>query len=77
MATKEEIGVALWSLKAFKALDLDGLHVGFFQGFWLVVGRLVSKEMLAVFREKKIPKYLNRTNVVLIPKIQGFESIVS
>jgi len=41
------------------------------------VGRLVSEEVLAIFREKKIPEYPNRTNVVLIPKTQGLESIVS
>ena len=28
--TEDEIKVALWSLKAFKALDPDGLHAGFF-----------------------------------------------
>ena len=77
MVTKEEIGVAFLSLKAFKAPNPDGLHVGFFQRCWLVVGRLVSEEVLAVFREKKILEYPNRTNVVLIPKTQGLESIVS
>ena len=29
----EEIKAALWSMKAFKAPDLDGLHAGFFQRF--------------------------------------------
>lgn len=28
--TEEEIKVALWSLKAYKAPGLDGLHAGFF-----------------------------------------------
>ena len=41
------------------------------------MGRLVSEEVLAVFREKKILEYLNRTNIVLISKTQGPKSIVS
>ena len=36
--TKEEIKITLWSLKAFKALEPDRLHVGFFQHFWPFVG---------------------------------------
>lgn len=39
--TEEEIKAALWSLKAYKALGLDGLHAGFFQKFWLIVGSLI------------------------------------
>ena len=46
MVTEEEIKAALWSLKAFKAPGPDGLHAGFFQRFWLVVGRSVSGEVL-------------------------------
>lgn len=34
----EEIKGALWSMKASKALGPDGLHIGFFQRFWLIVG---------------------------------------
>ena len=68
MVTEEEIKTALWSLKAFKAPGPNGLHVGFFQRFWLVVGRSISEEVLTVFREKKIPDYMNNTNIVLIPK---------
>ena len=77
MVTEEEIKAALWSLKAFKAPGPDGLHADFFQRFWLVVGRSISEEVLAVFREKKIPDYMNNTNIVLIPKTQGPESIGS
>ena len=69
LVTEEEIRAALWSLKAFKA--------GFFQRFWLVVGRSISEEVIAVFREKKIPEYMNSTNIMLIPKTQGPESIGS
>ena len=73
--TEEEIFAALWSLKAFKAPRLDGLHAGFFQRFWITVGDSVREEVKKAFRERKIPKYLNNTSIVLIPKVQGPESI--
>ena len=38
--TEEEIKAALWSLKPFKALGLDGLHVGFFSKILASSGRL-------------------------------------
>lgn len=54
---------------------LDGLHAGFFQRFWLIVGKSVIKEVKKIFKERKVPKILNRTNVTLIPKIHGPEVI--
>ena len=30
---------------------------------------------MVVFRDRKVPEYLNKTNIVLIPKNQGLESI--
>ena len=66
MVTDAEIKDGLWALKASKAPGPDGLHAGFFQSFWLTVGDLVKAE---------VPKYLNRTNVVLIPNIAGLESL--
>lgn len=75
LVTEEEIFAALWSLKAFKAPRLDGLHAGFFQRFWITVGDSVREEVKKAYRERKIPKYLNNTSIVLIPKVQGPESI--
>ncbi|KAF3971046.1 hypothetical protein CMV_005325 [Castanea mollissima] len=45
----EEIRDALWALKAFKAPGLDGLHAGFFQRFWLLVGGSLKKMVKEVF----------------------------
>ena len=73
MVTKEEIKDALWSIKAFKALGLDGLHASFFQRFWLVVGDSVVEEVMKAFEKRRVPEYLNETHIVLIPKIQGPE----
>ena len=50
--SEEEIKSAIWSLKPFKAPGLDGLHVSFFQIFWLMVGKSVMEEIRKVFAEK-------------------------
>ncbi|XP_023912416.1 uncharacterized protein LOC112024003 [Quercus suber] len=70
-----EIWSALKSMKPYKAPGIDGLHVGFFQRFWLVVGELVKKEVKWVFLSQKIPEYLNQTLIALIPKQIGLETI--
>ena len=49
--------------------------MGFFQRFWLVVGRLVIDEVQKVFVERKVPNYLNKIHITLIPKIQGLETL--
>lgn len=72
--TEEEIKAALWSLKAFKALGPNGLHAGFYQRFWLIVGKLVIEEVKRVFTERKVPTYLNQTHIAFIPKIQSSET---
>ena len=69
-----EILFALKSIKAFKAPRPDGLHVIFFQRFWLIVGESVKFEIKKIFRTKKIPEHLNRTLIVLIPKQLGLET---
>ena len=62
-------------MKPYKAPGIDGLHVGFFQRFWLVVGESVKKEVKEVFLSQKAPEYLNQTLIALIPKQIGPESI--
>ena len=73
--SEEEIKSAMWSLKPFKAPSPDGLHAAFFQRFWLVVGKSVMEEIKMIFAEKRVPEYLNRTHIALIPKIQGPEML--
>ena len=73
VATEDEIKAALWSLKAFKAPSPDGLHA--IHRFWLTVGRSVIDEVKKVFVDRRVPDYLNRTHIALIPKIQGPETL--
>ena len=62
-------------MKPYKSPGLDGLHAGFFQRFWLIVGDSMKEEVMKVFLERKVSEYLNKTLIVLIPKVQGPESI--
>ena len=70
-----EILFALKSMKAFKALGQDGLHAGFFQRFWLIVGESVKFEIKKKNSTKKIPELLNKTLIALIPKILSPKTI--
>ncbi|KAL0016783.1 hypothetical protein SO802_003852 [Lithocarpus litseifolius] len=62
MVTDAEIKDGLWAFKAFKAPRPNGLHVGFFKRFWLIVGDSMKAKVKKALRECKIPEYLNRTN---------------
>ena len=69
MVTIEEIKSALWSMKPYKAPGLDVLHAGFFQRFWLITGDSVKREVERTFTSARVPDYLNKTFIALIPKI--------
>ena len=62
-------------MKPFKAPGIDGLHAGFYQRFWLLVGDSVKKEVKEIFTTQKIPYYLNQTLIALIPKQIGPELV--
>ena len=51
--TDAEILFALNSIIAFKAPCPDGLHTGFFQIFWMVVGESVKHEVKQIFKLKR------------------------
>lgn len=73
MPSALEIHKALFSLKPYKAPGMDGLHAGFFQHFWHILGPSVIEEVLTTYSTKLVPSYLNQTLVVLIPKRNGPE----
>ena len=75
LVSDDEIREGLWALKPFKAPGPDGLHAGFFQRFWPTVKESVRNEIMHIFEEGRIPDYLNRTNIILIPTIAGPESL--
>lgn len=72
-----EIKDGLWALKAFKAPRPDGLHVGFYQRFWMITGKSIVKLIKKVFERGSVPAYLNKTLITLFPKHIGANSLGS
>ena len=77
LPSPDEIKASLWSLKPFKAPGPDGLHPGFFQRCWHIVGDSVIKEVSNIFNSGKVPKYLNKTLISLIPKCMGLKLLAN
>jgi hypothetical protein len=70
-----DVKTSLWSFKPFKAPGPDGLHPGFFQKCWNIVGDSVINEVKQIFISGKMPTYLNKTLISLIPKCLGPETL--
>ncbi|KAH9670347.1 reverse transcriptase domain-containing protein [Citrus sinensis] len=64
----EEIKNVVFCMKALKAKGIDSLHALFYQTQWNVVGNSVCKLIKDIFSGTEVPKELNRTLLVLIPK---------
>ncbi|XP_065632987.1 uncharacterized protein LOC112028379 [Quercus suber] len=73
--TDDEIFDALKALKPYKTPGPEGLYVGFFQRFWLIVGNLVKTVVKSIFSTRVMPEYLNKNLITLIPKCKSLESL--
>nr|POE52456.1 line-1 reverse transcriptase like [Quercus suber] len=71
----EDVRNGLWGLKPFKALGLNGLHIGFYQHFWHDVWKSVCEEVKAIFKDGLVLEHANDTLVTLILKCQSPESL--
>ncbi|XP_075659168.1 uncharacterized protein LOC142629059 [Castanea sativa] len=72
-----EVKEGLWSLKPLKAPGPDGIHAGFFQAYWQLVGTSVVNEVCKVFQDSTMPPHLNETLITLIPKYPGADCLAS
>jgi len=64
-----EVLEALKMMQPNKAPGPDGFNPLFFQKFWDVVGKDVSRVVLDLLNGGDMPASLNHTNIVLIPKV--------
>jgi hypothetical protein len=73
--TDEEIGNALFQIGPLKAPGPDGFPARFFQRNWGVLKEDVINAVKRFFEEGRMPEGVNDTVIVLIPKVQYFESL--
>ncbi|KAG7570254.1 Reverse transcriptase zinc-binding domain [Arabidopsis thaliana x Arabidopsis arenosa] len=66
--SKEEVRVAVFSVKSTSAPGADGMTGLFFQQYWDIVGEQLTSEVLRFFDEGVFQKEWNFTQLALIPK---------
>lgn len=73
--TEEEITQAVKQMAQLKAPDVDGFHAIFFQRYWHIVGVKVSQFFLVVLNGEAELGDLNKTCIILIPKIDKLKDM--
>lgn len=68
--TEEDIRYALFQIFPTKAPRPDGLSALFFQHFWNVIKDKTLVNCLSILNHRSSTRALNRTNIVLIPKVK-------
>jgi hypothetical protein len=68
--TGEEVRTAVFMMGASKAPGPDGLSAGFYQHHWETLGSGVTTAVLDFLNGGVMPDVINRTTMVLIPKIR-------
>ncbi|KAF7143502.1 hypothetical protein RHSIM_Rhsim05G0149000 [Rhododendron simsii] len=68
--TSKEIKAALFEMHPNKAPGYDGMTAGFFQRYWGIVGVDVCRAVRSFFHDGRMLRSVNRTQIVLIPKVQ-------
>jgi len=59
----------------YKAAGLDDMSTGFFQHFWNVIGGDMIDFCLNFLNHGVLPPNINKTTIVLIPKVGSPESM--
>lgn len=65
----EEIWLVIDSMTPLKAIGRDGFSALFFQRYWHIIGRNITKIYLGVLWGAVHISAINMTNLVLIPKV--------
>lgn len=69
--TAEEVERGLFKMKPNKTHGVDGFSAGFFQTHWALVKHKVTEAVLGVLNGGAMPTDVNRTLLVLIPKVSN------
>ena len=56
-------------MSPFKAPGVDDFHYGFYQAQWSTVGMSLCSFIRNIFNSNHVPTEINRTSLVLIPKV--------
>ncbi|KAH1073528.1 hypothetical protein J1N35_025856 [Gossypium stocksii] len=72
---EEEVRRSVSSMSPLKAPGMDGFHAKFYQANWEIVGVSIFNFVKSVFEGNDLDPRINRTLLVLIPKVFGAETI--
>lgn len=72
---EDEIKEAIFSMHPFKAPGIDGLDAIFYQMQLDTVGSSVYTLVQGIFNGQQIPSEINKTLIVLIPKVEHSDSL--
>lgn len=72
--TEEEIRMALFQMRPWKAPGVDGFHAGFYQAFWGSVKDSLVEMVRGAFHSGEFPASINHTLLVFLPKVPCPES---
>ncbi|XP_074315549.1 uncharacterized protein LOC141651749 [Silene latifolia] len=72
----EEVLTALNQMHPLKAPGVDGMNALFYQTYWHIVGRAVTRTVLGILNANPFPATLNRTTIVLISKKKAPDKMV-
>ena len=65
----EEIKSTLFHMQDLKALNPDGFPVLFYKPLWPTIGKDVTDAVISFFQLYSMPRKVNKSLIVLIPKI--------
>jgi hypothetical protein len=71
----EEFKDALFSMHSDKAPGPDGLNPAFYKQFWELCGKEIFQACKEWLLQGRLPKNMNNTNIVLIPKVENLTSM--